>query len=72
MFGYDWLVLLNKRFHQYNRFYLLGAAVISWVIPFIKIDVAAPALTEPASFGQFAYILAVRIHTSIDNYCVFT
>lgn len=34
---YYLLVLRNKKFHQYNRFYLLGVAVVSWIIPLIKI-----------------------------------
>lgn len=34
---YYLLVLRNKKFHQYNRFYLLGVAVVSWVVPLIKI-----------------------------------
>jgi hypothetical protein len=39
MMGYYWLVLRNKRFHQYNRFYLLGVALLSWVVPVIKIRI---------------------------------
>lgn len=38
MLAYYWLVLRNKRFHQYNRFYLLAVAVLSWIIPLIKIE----------------------------------
>lgn len=38
MMGYYWIVLRNKRFHQYNRFYLLSVAIISWIIPLIKIQ----------------------------------
>lgn len=38
MFGYYWLVLRNKRFHQYNRFYLLTIALLSWVVPLFKIQ----------------------------------
>ncbi|MDE3253638.1 MAG: N-acetylmuramoyl-L-alanine amidase, partial [Bacteroidota bacterium] len=38
MMGYYWLVLRNKRFHQYNRFYLLGVALLSWIVPLIKIS----------------------------------
>ncbi len=38
MFGYYWLVLRNKRFHQYNRFYLLTIALLSWVVPLVKIQ----------------------------------
>ena len=37
MMGYYWLVLRNKRFHQYNRFYLLAIALLSWIVPLIKI-----------------------------------
>lgn len=38
MMGYYWVVLRNKRFHQYNRFYLLAVAVLSWIVPLIKIQ----------------------------------
>ena len=34
---YYLLVLRNKKFHQYNRFYLLGVAIVSWMVPLIKI-----------------------------------
>ena len=34
---YYLLVLRNKKFHQYNRFYLLGVAFVSWMVPLIKI-----------------------------------
>lgn len=37
MMGYYWLVLRNKRFHQYNRFYLLAVALLAWIVPLIKI-----------------------------------
>ena len=40
LFGYYWLFLRNKQFHRYNRFYLLIAATLSIVIPFIKIPVS--------------------------------
>lgn len=38
MMGYYWLVLRDKKFHQYNRFYLLFAAAVAWIIPLIKIQ----------------------------------
>ena len=48
MMGYYALVLRNKRFHQYNRFYLLGVAVLPWLVPLVKIEInkslAAPTL----------------------------
>lgn len=34
-YGYYWLALRNERFHRWNRYYLLGAVLISLVIPLI-------------------------------------
>ncbi|NII28135.1 hypothetical protein HB364_23835 [Pseudoflavitalea sp. X16] len=39
LFGYYWLFLRNRRFHHYNRFYLLGALALSIVLPLFKIPV---------------------------------
>ncbi len=38
LFGYYWLFLRNKVFHQYNRFYLLAALALSLLLPLLKID----------------------------------
>ncbi|MEP7110035.1 MAG: N-acetylmuramoyl-L-alanine amidase [Ferruginibacter sp.] len=38
-FGYYWLILRNKLFHQYNRFYLLAAVLLSLTIPLIQISI---------------------------------
>lgn len=38
LFGYYWLALRNKIYHQYNRFYLLASVVISLVIPFAEFN----------------------------------
>lgn len=38
-YGYYHFFLRNKIFHQYNRFYLLAAAIISLLIPFLNIPV---------------------------------
>ncbi len=38
MMGYYWLVLRDKKFHQYNRFYLLAITLLAWVVPLIKIQ----------------------------------
>ena len=46
MMGYYWLVLRDKKFHQYNRFYLLSVLILSWIIPLIKIQ-----FTKPVSSG---------------------
>jgi hypothetical protein len=39
LYGYYHFFLRNKRFHQYNRFYLLAATLISLVLPLISIPV---------------------------------
>lgn len=38
LFGYYWLFLRNKIFHQYNRFYLLAALTLSLLLPILKIN----------------------------------
>jgi beta-lactamase regulating signal transducer with metallopeptidase domain len=43
LFGYYRLFLRNKRFHHYNRFFLLSAFLLSIVLPFIRI----PLLYQP-------------------------
>ena len=51
MVGYYWLVLRNKRFHQYNRFYLLAISVLAWIVPLIKIQWGhAPVNNDPLQF----------------------
>lgn len=39
LYGYYHLILRNKKFHQYNRYYLLVATAISICIPFLRIPV---------------------------------
>jgi N-acetylmuramoyl-L-alanine amidase len=51
LLGYYWVFLRNKRFHHYNRFYLLGATALSIILPFIKI----PIFIEPNSEGKLVY-----------------
>jgi hypothetical protein len=38
LYGYYQLVLKNKKFHSYNRFYLLLSVIISLVIPFLNVN----------------------------------
>lgn len=39
LYGYYYAALRNKIFHQWNRFYLLAAVVLSLSVPFIKINI---------------------------------
>ena len=38
-FGYYFLFLRNKQFHQYNRYYLLFSAALSFLLPLVQIPV---------------------------------
>lgn len=38
MIGYYWIFLRNNRFHQYNRFYLLGSLLLSSLLPIVKFN----------------------------------
>jgi bla regulator protein blaR1 len=39
LYGYYHFVLRNSRFHQYNRFYVLGITILSLGLPLLKIDI---------------------------------
>lgn len=36
--GYYWVSLRNKRFHHYNRVYLVGALLLSWGLPLLNLQ----------------------------------
>ncbi len=57
MMGYYWLVLRDKKFHQYNRFYLMSVLMMSWIIPLIKIQWTKPVTTD-AQVINFLSIVA--------------
>lgn len=50
LYGYYHFLLRNNRFHQYNRFYLLAATVISLIIPFLDIPLYFTAAEKESSF----------------------
>ncbi|MCX6318242.1 MAG: energy transducer TonB [Bacteroidetes bacterium] len=50
LYGYYHFALRNNKFHQYNRFYLLAATVISLVIPFLNIPFYFTAEEKESSF----------------------
>jgi len=47
MTAYYWFVLRNKKFHYYNRFYLIGSMLLSILVPFA--DFKWYAVPQPAS-----------------------
>jgi len=52
LYAYYQLALRNKRFHAYNRFYLLAAVVVSLTLPFVNFNLYAivpPLINAPAA-----------------------
>jgi TonB-dependent SusC/RagA subfamily outer membrane receptor len=47
---YYWFALRNKKFHYYNRFYLLTASVISLIVPLLNFDWFS--IEEPVMYGS--------------------
>ncbi|MDD2792003.1 MAG: M56 family metallopeptidase [Sediminibacterium sp.] len=66
MMGYYWLVLRNKRFHQYNRFYLLAIALLSWLVPLIKIQWSEPVVQADQQLVRFFSLIAQN-NTEIES-----
>ncbi len=56
LFGYYWLLLRNKIFHGYNRFYLLATVVLSLVLPLIQINIWQSQNTTPQSIKLLAVV----------------
>jgi TonB family protein len=46
LLAYYWIFLRNKKFHHYNRFFLLSTAAVSIVFPFLNIHFLVPAPSE--------------------------
>lgn len=70
MMGYYWLVLRNKRFHHYNRFYLLALALLSWVVPLVKIQWQRPSVTDDLQVLQLLSVVAdnnTRIEAAVTR-----
>ena len=58
LYTYYWFVLRNKQFHQYNRFYLMGISVLSWAVPFIKINIVKEQVISAPKVLYFADVIA--------------
>ncbi len=58
LYTYYWFVLRNKQFHQYNRFYLMGVSVLSWIVPFLKINIIKEQVLSAPKVIHFANVIA--------------
>lgn len=63
LFGYYWLFLRNKAFHEYNRFYLLGIIVLSLSLPLLKINI-----TQNTGEPKTNVIRMLQVVTTGDEY----
>ncbi len=55
-FGYYLIALRNKKFHQYNRFYLLFSVAASWLIPLLKFQIGVEQKVQQPIYQVFTYI----------------
>jgi len=67
--SYYWLVLRNKKFHYYNRFYLLSASVISLIVPLLNFDWFL--IEEPVMYGSSEVLQFVLPKSNIASTIVF-
>jgi len=68
--GYYWIALRNKKFHYYNRFYLLSASIISLIAPLLNFDwfsIEEPVLYGSSEVLQFVLPLATTTTTTNTN-----
>lgn len=66
LYAYYWFILRDKQFHQYNRFYLMGISVISWLVPFIKIEIVKEQVVAAPKVLHFATAIA-ESNSSIEK-----
>lgn len=69
LYAYYLLALKNKQFHQYNRFFLLGILMISWLVPLMRIPVRPEKITgeQPVAAFRFFEVIADN-NTHIEAY----
>lgn len=56
--GYYLAVLKDRQFHHYNRFYLLAAMLVSWIIPLLTIELKPFQGTATPVTYQLAEVIA--------------
>ena len=66
---YYWFALRNKKFHYYNRFYLLSASIISLILPLFNFDWFL--IEEPVIYGSsevLQFVLPIATSTSTNDF----
>jgi len=60
LYGYYHIALRNKKFHLYNRYYLLAAAILSIAVPFLNIPVYFSSTHELSPAIQTLKVIFLR------------
>ena len=63
--SYYFIALRDKKFHYYNRFYLLSTSIISLVAPLLKFELFS--VPEPVLFGSNEYMQLVLPSTNSND-----
>lgn len=58
LFAYYMLVLKDKPFHYYNRYYLITVVLISWMLPLVKINLTGMETNMQTPVIHYAKIIA--------------
>jgi hypothetical protein len=62
LMGYYWLFLRNKRFHHYNRFFLLGTLALSLLLPLVSLPVMFDT-AAPVQSAAYQVVQAISLPT---------
>jgi hypothetical protein len=62
--AYYWIALRDKKFHYYNRFYLLSASVISLIVPLLNFNWFS--VEEPVIYGS-SELMQFVLPTTVNN-----
>jgi TonB-dependent SusC/RagA subfamily outer membrane receptor len=65
LLAYYWIALRDKKFHYYNRFYLLSSSVLSLVVPLLNFDWFT--VEEPALIYSSNELIQFVLPTTIAN-----
>jgi TonB-dependent SusC/RagA subfamily outer membrane receptor len=65
LLAYYWIALRDKKFHYYNRFYLLSSSVLSLVVPLLNLDWFA--VEEPALIYSSNELIQFVLPTTTAN-----
>lgn len=60
LLAYYWIFLRNKRFHRYNRFYLLATVCLALVLPLLQVSFTLGGASQPVLLDAFRSISAAN------------